>query len=397
MRNSTNIFVFFLVLTLGTAVALAAPAAEVERDERAVVVGDRAAPAPPPPANEIDLRRAMAPASKQARLSVVAVVRKGEQVALGVVASDDGYVVTKASEIGASPDEPVNLRLAGGAIRRARLVGVAGEHDLALLKIDGGKFSPAQWASGDDVPPGKWVASVGMSELPLAVGIVSVGRRTIPADAIMGVFLADIDDESTGGALIVRVDPQGNAAKAGVRGGDIITAVNERTIGKREDVLTEISRHRPGDVVVLTMLRNDERVTSRVTLAKRPQPSTRSVRQNTMGSRLSDRRSGFTAVLQHDAVNLQPRDCGSPLVTLAGEIVGINIACAGRTETFAVPASVVVKVIAELRQAEADRAEADRPDASVLSDEQPATEKPDAPLPEPSSPGAEKTPTTQPT
>ena len=55
-----------------------------------------------------------------------------------------------------------------------------------------------------------------------------------------------------------------------------------------------------------------------------------------MGTKLSNRRGGFPAILQHDS-GLRPDACGGPLVDIDGKAVGINIARAGRTETYAIP------------------------------------------------------------
>jgi serine protease Do len=69
--------------------------------------------------------------------------------------------------------------------------------------------------------------------------------------------------------------------------------------------------------------------------------------QNNMGSRLSDKRTGFPNVLQHDTV-LSPADCGGPLVDLDGKAVGVNIARAGRTESYAVPTESVLPLLFDL-------------------------------------------------
>ena len=52
--------------------------------------------------------------------------------------------------------------------------------------------------------------------------------------------------------------------------------------------------------------------------------------------------------MQHDAV-LSPQDCGGPLVDLDGKVVGINIARAGRVETYALPSKLARSVLASLR------------------------------------------------
>ena len=36
-----------------------------------------------------------------------------------------------------------------------------------------------------------------------------------------------------------------------------------------------------------------------------------------------------------------PADCGGPLVNLDGKVVGMNIARAGRTESYAIPCACV--------------------------------------------------------
>jgi len=63
-----------------------------------------------------------------------------------------------------------------------------------------------------------------------------------------------------------------------------------------------------------------------------------------MGSTLSDRRDGFPEFFQHDTV-IKPQDCGGPLVDLEGKAVGINIARAGRTESYAIPTESVLEMV----------------------------------------------------
>jgi serine protease Do len=68
--------------------------------------------------------------------------------------------------------------------------------------------------------------------------------------------------------------------------------------------------------------------------------------QNSLGGRLSQRRAGFARVLQHDTV-LDPEQCGGPVLNLEGEAVGMNIARAGRVESFALAASIIQPLIAD--------------------------------------------------
>jgi len=69
---------------------------------------------------------------------------------------------------------------------------------------------------------------------------------------------------------------------------------------------------------------------------------------NRLGTELSERAEGFQMALQHDTV-LQPWQCGGPLVNLDGKAIGLNIARAGRTASYALPASLVQQIISGFR------------------------------------------------
>ena len=59
---------------------------------------------------------------------------------------------------------------------------------------------------------------------------------------------------------------------------------------------------------------------------------------------VSERRAGFPAVLQHDGI-VGPHECGSPLVDLNGRVIGLNIARAARSETYAIPTDALLPVV----------------------------------------------------
>jgi S1-C subfamily serine protease len=91
-------------------------------------------------------------------------------------------------------------------------------------------------------------------------------------------------DTSFGG-LVAEVSSDGPAEKAGVRGGgdklafqagryrtggDVILQVDGHDVVSPDDLAETISTHQPGDVVTLTILRDNERREVKVTLGKRP-------------------------------------------------------------------------------------------------------------------------------
>jgi serine protease Do len=102
--------------------------------------------------------------------------------------------------------------------------------------------------------------------------------------------------------------------------------------------------------VVAIKFRRDGKVTEvQATLDKRPRDQfSRREFQNSMGSKLSDRRGGFPQILQTDMA-LKPSDCGGPVVDLDGRTIGINIARAGRVESYAIPAAAVRAMIPDLK------------------------------------------------
>ncbi|MET8326773.1 trypsin-like peptidase domain-containing protein [Streptomyces sp. NPDC005181] len=84
-------------------------------------------------------------------------------------------------------------------------------------------------------------------------------------------------DEKTGGAVISDqgsggtppVSPDGPAAKAGLKAGDVITKFNGTVIDSGPTLIGEIWTHKPGDKVTLTYKRDGKVSTAEVTLGER--------------------------------------------------------------------------------------------------------------------------------
>jgi serine protease Do len=56
-----------------------------------------------------------------------------------------------------------------------------------------------------------------------------------------------------------------------------------------------------------------------------------------------------------------PKDCGGHLVNHGGQVVGVNIARAGRTESYAIPASEALSVLYDLMSGKLAPARAESP------------------------------------
>jgi serine protease Do len=272
----------------------------------------------------------------------------GKDTALGIAVSADGYILTKASDLSGK----ISVKFKDGVSTEATIVGLHEAHDLALLKIHAQGMTPVEWADSSVAPVGNFVASAGTGDLPVAVGVVSVASRKMPTgkdlpkmpdpkSGFLGVQLAD----STKGAKIADIVPDTAASKAKIKANDIITQVNETVIKDGPALVEMLAKFKPNDTVTLKILRGDEEIELKVTLGKRPMD--RADIQNNMGSKLSNRRNGFPVVVQHDSVVL-PEDCGGPLVDLEGRVIAVNIARAGRVETFAIPSEVLRPVLADM-------------------------------------------------
>jgi len=76
----------------------------------------------------------------------------------------------------------------------------------------------------------------------------------------------------TGGVIIIGVLQNGPAAQAGIRPGDVITAVNGKAVSNVNQLLTAVAALKPGTPAPLTVLRKDSQTQIAVTPGKRQRP-----------------------------------------------------------------------------------------------------------------------------
>jgi serine protease Do len=158
-----------------------------------------------------------------------------------------------------------------------------------------------------------------------------------------------------GDAKNTKIDEVKNegARRAGLKKGDAIVGVDTTTIENREDIFKFMNETKPGQSIQVKVKRKDGKGGDDETLTFKFNTihsalMDRGTMQNTMGGSLSDRRTGFPKVIQHDT-RLLPRECGGPLVDLEGRVIGLNIARAGRVESWALPADTIKTALKELQ------------------------------------------------
>jgi serine protease Do len=213
-----------------------------------------------------------------------------------------------------------------------------------MLKIDAVNLPIISWNSSQPAV-GQWLATAGMDDDPLAVGIVSVPRRSIPPiGGVIGIRLAERDDT----AIIEEVLPKSPAEAAGLKPQDIITQINGEGAPNVMELRNLLRRHKAGEMVRLTVKRGPQTLEFAIKMIKSASPGLdRQTQMNAMGVGVSGRSDNFSAVLQHDTV-VRPVDCGGPVVDLSGKVVGVNISHAGRTETYCLPSDVVLASMYDL-------------------------------------------------
>jgi serine protease Do len=103
--------------------------------------------------------------------------------------------------------------------------------------------------------------------------IISTGKYERP---FIGIQLQDLTSElakqfglkSTSGVLISTVEPNSPAQKAGLKNGDVIIKLDNKSINSSGSLVGQIAAKKVGDNVTLVVMRDKKEVSVKVTLAK---------------------------------------------------------------------------------------------------------------------------------
>lgn len=293
---------------------------------------------------------AFQPVVQSVRNATVELKRGGERVALGGIVDSHGLIVTKASLVNGHSNDPLLVELANGdQYLTSEIAAIDKANDLALVRIDAQNLPVMRIAASGQPTVGSLLATAGLTEEPVAIGVYGLEPHPVEMkNAMLGVMLS----REPGPATVDMVVEQSAAAIAGILAEDVILAVNDAAVDSSSELIDTVRTFEPGDSLKVKLNRQGEEMMLSVILGEwvAGPSQARHEFQNHLGGDLSHRRSGFPSVFQHDSY-LQPEQCGGPIVNLNGEVVGLNIARAGRVATYAIPGDVLAASVAKLMSA----------------------------------------------
>ncbi|QEG41757.1 S1C family serine protease [Roseimaritima ulvae] len=325
---------------------------------------------PLPPGRQADeYLNGLSEARQAAEQSTVEVLLGERVLAAGTLLADanvskhQSFVATKASLLGRDPQElEWSVRVDGHQENfAAAWVGADSRRDLAIFSIehfpDAAMRADAESETDAVALPQPFA---GAPVLCLAsgghclVGFVSATPRSFAMRQpplmrdrpMLGISVATHEQ----GVRITSLVKDSGAAKAGLLVDDILQQIDGQEVSSADELVSVIAKRRIGDVLPLQLLRDGETQSVEAKLGKfQTTDQRRPSFDNWGGGPFSDRRFEIPHVLPHDTP-LPPEDCGSPLVDSHGRIIGVNIARALRTTSYALPIDDVWQTIADLRQ-----------------------------------------------
>jgi serine protease Do len=289
---------------------------------------------------------------KDARNSTVNILRKGKRVAMGIVVSGDGHILTVASEL--RDGSKLEIETMDGSTHPVEVLDKASQaskaYDVALLQVKDTKLPAMPMAEGE-LTVGTMVAAAGIDENPLSVGVISVGVRNLDNSKkpMLGVQMDEAKGEK--GVPVVAVVPDMPADRSGILPEDIILSVNGVDTKTPDEVKSRVSDCRVGQTIKLRINRKGNEQEIEVKLASRKDApgmfGEGPDRTAMMGSDLTRKSAEFPNAMTND-LGLDADQCGGPVVNIDGKMVGMNVARSGRTSTFMINNKVIKDLLSSL-------------------------------------------------
>jgi S1-C subfamily serine protease len=254
------------------------------------------------------------------------------------------YVATKLSEL--TPHEMIDCRFQEGDPGVAEIAMTNVALDLAILKLQIPRRAATSLVSQPVVSAAEFslVFAASVQSEPVRVGLITRRRHYEPR--LNGKLGAVLDVDETSRAVRVKeVAPNSTASVAGLSKTCLIDSINGQPVKSLDNVGELLSEHQPGDWLQFQFRIVEKSSTNFARLQH--DPAERFERTEFLDGRsgiVSERRSGFADILQHD-IELAPSHCGGPLIDSEGRVIGVNIARRARESSLAIPIEVVLQLL----------------------------------------------------
>lgn len=292
---------------------------------------------------------ALEPALAAAAKSTVRIWAGESKLAYGTVFGDGTTILTKWSQI-ANRRSRLIVDAGDGNGRAVVIDRVYEDEDLAVLRLARGEPLPAVKWSDATPSRGSFLAAAQPDGHIAGFGVLSVPARNLREtdQAFLGIT-GDI--AYTGkGIRIEQVEKGSGAAKAGMKKGDVILKVGDRTTSGVMELRSAMTGLVPGSTVKILLMTPAGEKTVNVVLGNRTEypgiPQARLNAMEQMGGPTSKVRDGFPHAAQTD-MRLAPDQMGGPIVDLKGEVVGVLLARADRTRSFFMPAADIQAMLSQ--------------------------------------------------
>lgn len=289
--------------------------------------------------------QAIQPALSTAAKSTVRVWAGSRRLAYGTVVGNGSRILSKWSELARATGE---LRVDAGTEQRVvKIAGVYENEDLAVLEIEGKALTPVVW-SFETPPIGGFIAAPQPDGKLAAFGVVSVAERNLRDTDLAFLGVVGELGFSEQGVKIKEVAEGSGALTAGLKPGNVILKVGDRSISGLLALKNALTGTSPGEKITLRVKADGGEKNVDVVLGNRPKlpeySGGRIQQMERMGGAISEVRDSFTHAVQTD-MRPQPNQIGGPVVDLEGRAIGITMARADRTRSFVMPASALVELL----------------------------------------------------
>lgn len=291
----------------------------------------------------------------------------------GVVVSEDGQILVKASEFDLM--ENPSVIVGKKRYRDLAVLATSPEWDVSLIKVEAEGLQPIEFSESEPEHGSIVLSNSSTSRFKrrAQLGVVAANSRPVGSGklAVLGVSMVATKDDRV---QIESISPNSGARDAGLEVGDVLLSINGTEVVERENVPELIGEKAPGELIAVVVRRKVvlegepeskevedpfsfveenppswEELSFEVELRERQEVFPEQLTRNDqMSGEFSKRRTNFPKVLQHDT-SLAQRTTGGPLLTLDGKCVGMNIAFASRECTYAIPAAELQELITELQ------------------------------------------------